>query len=102
LFQLLRDGLQRKKNFLNLGDIDIGNPSATTFRILDADASIEDANKLALIDSAPTELPIESNYPTKLAYLRAKMKYDMAIKYKQGLEESSANANANSTNSQGI
>lgn len=74
LMALLRAGAERKKNFLDLGDIDIGS-NGTTFRILDASASIEDANKLALIDSAPVEEPIEKNYPNKLAYIKAKMNW---------------------------
>lgn len=84
LMSLLRAGAERKKNFLDLGDIDIG-ASGTTFRILDATASIEDANKLALIDSAPIEAPKESNYPNKLAYIRAKLKYRMKKDYEESI-----------------
>jgi hypothetical protein len=80
LMSLLKAGLQKKKNFLDLGDIDIG-ANGTTFRILDADASVEDANKLALIDSAPLEEPIEKNYPNKLAFIQAKLKYRMKKDY---------------------
>lgn len=87
LMTLLRAGAERKRNFLDLGDIDIGNNGSVTFRILDANSSIEDANKLALIDSAPNEKPIESNYPNKLAFLRAKMKYDMATEYRNSSKE---------------
>lgn len=80
LMSLLRAGAERKKNFLDLGDIDIGT-GGITFRILDANASIEDANKLAAIDSAPQFEPIESQYPNKLAYLKAKMNYKMKKDY---------------------
>lgn len=79
LMVLLRSGTERKRSFFNLGDIDLGN--GNTFRILDADTSIEDANKLALIDSAPKTAPIESQYPNKLAYIRAKMNFRMAQEY---------------------
>lgn len=75
---LLREGGKNQHNYLGLGDMDItGNP----YRILDAKDSIEDANKLAMIDSAPENLPIESNYPNKIAYLRAKAKWDMKLAY---------------------
>lgn len=80
LMALLNSSLRKKKDFLDLGDIDIGT-HGTTFRILDAETSVEDANKLALIDSAPAEEPIESNYPNKLAFIRAKMKWRMKIAY---------------------
>ena len=79
LMTLLRAGYERKNNFLNLGDMDIGANGASTYRILDASASIEDANKLALIDSAPVNKPVESNYPNKLAFLKAKLNYNMKM-----------------------
>ncbi len=77
LMAALKTGISQKENFLNIGDIDIGVNGAATFRILDADASIEDANKLALIDSAPAEKPVESRYPNKLAFIRAKLNWQM-------------------------
>lgn len=79
LMTLLRAGYERKNNFLNLGDMDIGANGASTYRILDASASIQDANLLALIDSAPINAPVESNYPNKLAYLRAKLNYSAKL-----------------------
>ncbi len=82
LMSLLRAGAERKDNFLSIGDIDIGQ-HGTSFRILDADASVEDANKLALIDSAPLEMPVEKNYPNKLAWIKAKLNYQMAQDYKK-------------------
>lgn len=84
LMSLLRAGAERKKNFLDIGDIDIGQ-HGTSFRILDASASVEDANKLALIDSAPLEAPIEKNYPNKLAFIRAKLNYNMKRDYEQSI-----------------
>lgn len=80
LMSLLRNASKKKLNYLSLGDIDIGEG---TFRILDASASVEDANMLAMIDTAPKSAPIEKDYPNKLAYLKAKMKYDMMIAYKR-------------------
>lgn len=85
LMSLLRAGAERKKNFLDLGDIDIG-ANGTTFRILDANASIEDANKLALIDSAPVKEPKESDYPNKLAFIRAKLNWRLAEDYRKSQE----------------
>lgn len=81
LMSLLRAGAERKKNFLDLGDIDIG-ANGTTFRILDGSASIEDANKLAAIDSAPLIEPKESFYPNKLAFIKAKLNWKLAQDYK--------------------
>ena len=45
------------------------------------EADITDTERLnvqKLINSAPAFKPVESNYPTKVAYLRAKISYDMA------------------------
>lgn len=85
LMAVLRGVQTKKQNYLDLGDIDIG-AHGTVFRILDADSSVEDANKLALIDSAPSQKPIESDYPSKLAYLRARTKWDMAEAYRKSEE----------------
>lgn len=75
LLHLLREGKKKKSSFLGLGDFDVTGPS---FKILDANAGVEEANKLALIATAPTEKPVEKDYPSKIAFLRAKLRYDMA------------------------
>lgn len=77
LLSLLRNASKKKLSYLSLGDVDI----TSTYRILDADSSVEDANMIALIDSAPKERPVEKDYPNKLAYIRAKMKYELAASY---------------------
>ena len=77
LMALLRSASVRKHQYLDLGDIDV----TSTYRILDAEASVEDANTLALIDSAPKEPPQEKAYPNKISFLKARMKYDLAVAY---------------------
>jgi hypothetical protein len=83
LMKLLRDGIRKQSNFLGFSELDSGAPN---YRILDVESTIEDANKMAMIDSAPESAPVKSSYPTLLAYLRAKAKYDMAQEYKKHLE----------------
>jgi len=80
LMEFLRNGLRKQKNYLGLGDIDLN--SEVTYRILSPDTSVEDANKQALIDSAPKEEPRESQYPTKISFLKAKLKWQMAESYR--------------------
>ena len=87
LMELLRAGATRQQNYLGLGDLDL---SLTTYRIIDAETSIEDASKMAMIDSAPKEKPTENQYPSKLAYLRARLKYEMAQEYYKQLELATA------------
>jgi len=90
LMAFLRGGLKKQTNYLGLGDIDLD--SEVTYRILSPDTSIEDANKQTLIDSAPKEEPRENQYPTKFAYLKAKMRYSLAQQYKSSTRESNASA----------
>lgn len=78
LFKVLRHALERQKNFLGLGDLDIGK---STYEILSTDTSTESANIRAMIQSAPEAEPKPEQYPTKLAYLKAKLRWDMSRKY---------------------
>lgn len=80
LMQVLRDVQRTKNNFFQFGDIDVGE-RGTIYKILDPEGDIEDANKVVLIDTAPTKNPVESEYPSKLAYLRARTKYQMAQRH---------------------
>lgn len=81
LLTLLREGVKRQSSFLGSDFV------ATKFVVLDADTSVEDANKLLLINSAPEAKPVEKDYPTKVAFLRAKLAYDMKQKYERDLAE---------------
>jgi hypothetical protein len=78
LFKILESALTRQTNFLGLGDSDL---SSGTFKILSPGDSVESANMSALIQSAPDHAPEQKEYPNKLAYLRAKMRYEMSLKY---------------------
>jgi len=79
LMKVLREAQDRKKNFLGLGDLDI---RTSTYRILSDTDSVENANIMAMIDSAPVERPVASNYPSKIAYLRAEYKWKAAQLHK--------------------
>jgi hypothetical protein len=77
--ELLRDSAAHKiKDSMDLGAIDL---TGTTYHILNASASVEDANILAMIDSAPKEIPVVENYPSRIAFLRAKAKFELAKEY---------------------
>lgn len=82
LMETLRAGLAKQKNYLGLGDLDL-SISETKFRVLSADDSVESANIMAMIDSAPISIPDPKDYPNKIAYLKAKMRYDMSVQYKK-------------------
>lgn len=78
LFKVLRRALERQKNFLGLGDMDL---SGIKYQILDQSDTTESANIKAMIDSAPEHEPSLSQYPSKIAYLKAKLRWQMAKKY---------------------
>lgn len=80
LMKVLRDGIANHNDFLglgSLGDTDTGNYGYT---LLDEpeDTAKGEESLLAIIADAPEEEPIQSAYPTKLAYLKAKMAYSAA------------------------
>lgn len=75
LFSTLRKALEKQRNFLGLGDIDL---SHGVYQFVTETDTTESANIKAMIDSAPSEEPVPSKYPTKLAYLRAKMRWEMS------------------------
>lgn len=76
VFAALRTGLKKQSEFLGLGDFSL----VGGYTILDDDTpSPESVAKAAIIASAPSTKPVASNYPSKLAYLKAKVAYDMAV-----------------------
>ena len=78
LFKVLRHAIEKQKNFLGLGDMDLGK---IRYQILKADDTTESANIKAMIDSAPEHEPRIESYPNKIAYLKAKLRFQMAKKY---------------------
>ena len=85
LLALLRSVEDVKTKFFNLGDIDVG-ANGTVYKILDANESVEDANKIVIINSAPLFEPRITDYPNRLAYVKAKLAFEMAQKYKASEE----------------
>jgi len=86
LMSLLRAGLDRKMNYLGTGETDLASLS---YRIISPESTIEDANKMAMINSAPEAAPALEDYPSKIAYLRAKVKWDMKQEFEKQTNESS-------------
>jgi len=85
LFNTLREGLQTIDGFFSAG-------SQTTFAILGDGESVEASNLQLLINSAPTDAPKRTEYPTEFAFLKAKMKWNLAV-------ATAATPSSNSTNS---
>jgi hypothetical protein len=70
LFVTIRLGMETLKGFFS-----IGSPS---FTMLGENDSVEQANLELLINSAPTDAPKRTNYPTEFAFIKAKMKWQLA------------------------
>lgn len=79
LMRVLRAAKERKSAFLGLGDFDIIH---STYRILEDTDSAMTANVMAMVDSAPADKPVESNYPSRLAFVKAMFKYEAAVKHR--------------------
>mgnify|MGYP001194522043 CR=1 FL=1 len=80
LFRLLRSGMKKCKTYLGVDEIDFDD-THPGFKIITPTTSVEQANLQLLIDSAPKEAPVRDHYPSLVAYLRDKVKYDQAQKY---------------------
>jgi hypothetical protein len=86
LMELLRAGRDRNKNFLGLGDWDLSS-SSISYRIISEEDSVETANFSAILMSAPTTEPRLQEYPSRFAWLKAKVKWDMAQNHQKTVEE---------------
>ena len=80
LFKILRTAKEKKRNFLGLGDQDL---SKSTYTIIGSSDEVESANLQSLIDSAPEHEPKPEDYPTRFAYMKAKLRWDLAKKTKK-------------------
>jgi hypothetical protein len=79
LMEHLRESRGKQRRFMDLGDVNI---KSGTYQILSGNDTVEDANKLAMIMSAPETDPKLTDYPSRLAWLKAKSNYDLAQRYK--------------------
>lgn len=76
LLKLLRTAEEKRRNFLGMGDLTVASAS---YEILSADDSVEASNMRLMIDLAPTSEPKASDYPDRVSFIRAKMRYQMAL-----------------------
>jgi len=89
LFEALRRALERHKGFLDLGDYIPA--SSTNYEILPPGSiNVENANISAMIQSAPTEKPVESNYPSRFKFIQAMNRWNLAQKYSQNPDSGAA------------
>lgn len=95
LFKVLRHALEKQRNFLGLGDMDL---TRGKYQILSGDDTTESANIKAMIDSAPEHEPTPDQYPSKIAYLKAKLRWQMSKKYSPESTPTSESNDGESTN----
>lgn len=82
LMKLLREGLRKNENYTGFGDMDLDG-TTTTFKLLPANATAEEANTFAAIQSAPKTEPKRHQYPTAFAFLKAKMNWDLKMRFQK-------------------
>lgn len=83
LFAALQEGKSRQTSFFGLGDMMALTAENPGFRVLDSKTNVEDANISVLIDSAPISKPSRIDYPSDFAYLKAKTRWELAVKYSE-------------------
>ena len=89
LMVVLKEGIRRHTDFLGLGDMNSivaasNAPKPSTYELLDSSAA--DVGNNAIIDiiaAAPTEVPVRADYPSQLAFVRAKLNYRVYLQYKK-------------------
>lgn len=81
LFAALEEGKSRQTSFFGLGDMMALTSDNPGFRVLDSKTNVEDANISVLIDTAPMSLPARADYSSDFQYLKAKTKWELAVKY---------------------
>jgi hypothetical protein len=72
VMKLLREGIATQANYL--GNYDMG------FTVVNNTSDIEAANIRMLGEGAPTERPMLHEYPNKILYLKAKIRYEQYLK----------------------
>jgi hypothetical protein len=81
LLSVLRSIKDKQKNFLGMGDMDV--KSGYQFVDINDDSqpsAVEEAQLVASAQAAPEHEPKIEEYPNKLAFMKAKMRWEQAIK----------------------
>lgn len=87
LFSLLRSGKKKQQGYLGFDDLDIASSS---YQIIAPDSTVQEADRITRINTAPKTRPEAKDYPSKLAYLLARSRYDEAAEYWKQKEASEA------------
>ena len=74
LMSTLREGAARHTNFLGLE-----SPNSLGYTLLPIDSTKNQTEVEAVIAKAPTEKPVRTDYDSQLAYIRAKLRYRVAM-----------------------
>jgi len=78
LMDLLRAGKRSQSSYLCLSDFDI---VAFKNGTLSSEDVVETTNKLVMMQNAPTEMPVRTNYSSEIEFVRAKARYRMKQQY---------------------
>lgn len=91
LIQKNKAGLSYGLGMSEIGELDYKRQLAETpFQIIDGDTNTEQANMQLIINNAPEDEPKSTDYPNRVAYLRAKIAWQMAEKAREYREDMEA------------
>lgn len=82
LFETIRLGLDTLQGFFSIG--------SPTFSILNEGDDVGTSNLQLLIDSAPLSMPKRTEYPSDFAFIKAKMKYSLALQASTSTESTNS------------
>lgn len=80
LMKTIRTGIANHNDFLGLTNFSTSKTSDLGYTLLPNNTDKEEAALLSIVANAPKENPKPEDYPTKLAFLRAKLAYREALK----------------------
>lgn len=75
LFSTVREGLDRLSSFFSVG---------TSFKILQKDDTVEQANIKMLIEQAPETEPRRVDYPSEIAFIKARARWNLKKEHGNG------------------
>lgn len=88
LMSTLREGSARHTNFLGLGST---ASNSLGYTLLPSDTTKDQTEVEAIIAKAPVEAPIRADYESDLAFIRAKLRYRVAITHKKSTSNNTGN-----------
>ncbi len=83
LMKVLNGGIARHRSYLGLDTIDTFSNISSTYTLLTEDVNVQDKALIDILSKAPTEPPVRNNYPSQIAFIRAKLNYKVYLQHQK-------------------